>query len=115
MPFTRSAKNIAHRAFVDYRPSVEALEEEAVHDIVSALCFQPLEDGEMVVRLADADGKTIDLRTNPVCAARLAISLLDLINRNGWLDVDLRVSDEGEQVARLVPNPSRYVCDVPEG
>lgn len=115
MPFTRSAKNIAHRVFVDHHPSVEALEEETVHDIVSALCFQPLEDGEMVVRLADADGKTIDLRTNPVCAARLAISLLDLINRNGWLEVDLRVSDEGEHVARLAPNSSRYVGDVPEG
>jgi hypothetical protein len=112
MTFTRSAKNSAHRAFVDHRPSAETPEEEALHDIVSALCFQPLEDGEMVVRLANADGTTIDLRTNPICAARLAISLLDLINRNGWLDVDLRISDEGEPVAHLAPNASRYVCDV---
>ena len=45
------------------------------------MCFRPMDDGEMVMRLVGEDGELIDLRTNPVCAGRLAIALLDLITR----------------------------------
>ncbi len=66
----------------------------------------------MVMRLAGEDGEPIDLRTNPVCAGRLAISLLDLINQNGWFDVDLRVTDSGSEIARIKPLArNTFVCD----
>lgn len=55
----------------------------------------------MVVRLAGEDGGLINLRTNPVCAGRLAIALLDIISQNGWFDVDLRVTDRGSEIARI--------------
>jgi hypothetical protein len=92
MPFTKTAKIDAHALFNDQRPSPVGLAEEDVAGFVSAMCFRPMEDGEMVVRLAGEGGEIIDLRTNPVCAGRLAIALLDLINQNGWFKVDLRVT-----------------------
>jgi hypothetical protein len=101
MPFTRNAKIDAHALFDDQRPSPDGLAGEYVVGFVSAMCFQPMEDGEMVVRLAGEDSEIIDLRTNPVCAGRLAIALLDMINRNGWFDVDL--PDGNSEIARITP------------
>ena len=103
MPFTDAAKSEANALFNDQRPSSHGLAEEDVIGFFSAMCFRPMDDGEMVVRLAGEDGDLIDLRTNPVCAGRMAIALLDLINQNGWFDVDLRVSDRGSEIARIVP------------
>ncbi|WEZ85535.1 hypothetical protein P6U16_26150 (plasmid) [Rhizobium sp. 32-5/1] len=112
MPFTASAKSDAHALFDDTRPSSAGLTEEGVVGFVSAMCFRPMDDGEMVMRLTGEDGKLIDLRTNPVCAGRLAIALLDLINRNGWFDVDLRVTDSGSEIARIKPvTINTFVCD----
>ena len=112
MPFTALAKSDAHRLFDDQRPSADGLSEEALAGFVSALCFRPLDDGEMVIRLAGEDGAPIDLRTNPVCAGRLAIALLDIINQQGWFEVDLRVRDRGSDIARIVPRPAAILsCD----
>jgi hypothetical protein len=112
MPFTNTAKSEAHELFDDCRPSPDGLAEENVASFVSAMCFRPMDDGEMVMRLAGEDGSVIDLRTNPVCAGRLAIALLDLINANGWFDVDLRVSDGGSELARIKPTaPTSFVCE----
>lgn len=112
MPFTASAKSDAHILFNDQRPSPQDLTEESVVGFVSALCFRPMGDGEMVMRLAGEDGGHIDLRTNPVCAGRLAIALLDLINQNGWFDVDLRVTEGGSEIARIKPLASKtFVCE----
>ncbi|WP_276120172.1 hypothetical protein [Pararhizobium qamdonense] len=103
MPFTDAAKADAHALFDDHRPSPDGLAEEDVLGFTSAMCFRPMEDGEMVIRLAGEDGEPIDLRTNPVCAGRLAIALLDLINQQGWFDVDLRVNDGSSEIARITP------------
>jgi len=103
MPFTKKAKIDSHALFDDQRPSPDGLAAEGVIGFVSAMCFRPMEDGEMVVRLAGEDGEIIDLRTNPVCAGRLAIALLDLINQNGWFEVDLRVTDGNSEIARILP------------
>lgn len=89
--------------FDDQRPSPEGLAEKDVVGFVSAMCFRPMEDGEMVVRLAGEEGEIIDLRTNPVCAGRLAIELLNVINQNGLFEVDLRVTDGNSEVARIIP------------
>ncbi|WP_426129524.1 hypothetical protein [Pararhizobium sp. PWRC1-1] len=111
MPFTASAKSDAHALFDDQRPSPLGLIEERVVGFVSAMCFRPIDDGEMVIRLAGEDGELIDLRTNPVCAGRLAIALLDLINQKGWFDVDLCVTDSGAEIARIRPLASKtFVC-----
>lgn len=111
MSFTASAKSDAHALFDDRRPSSLDLTEEGVVGFVSAMCFRPMDDGEMVMRLAGEDGEVIDLRTNPVCAGRLAIALLDLINQNGWFDVDLRVTDSGSEIARISPLArDTFVC-----
>ncbi len=111
MPFTASAKSDAQALFDDQWPSTMGLAEEDVVGFVSAMCFSPMDDGEMVMRLAGEDGELIDLRTNPVCAGRLAIALLDLINQNGWFDVDLRVTDSGSEIARIIPQASKtFVC-----
>jgi hypothetical protein len=112
MPFTDSAKSDAHALFDDQRPAPDGLAEEDVIGFVSAMCYRPMEDGEMVIRMAGEDGELIDLRTNPVCAGRLAIALLDLINQNGWFDIDLHVSDRGAEIARITPmDRTIYVCD----
>lgn len=52
-----------------------------------------MEDGEIDARLAGEDGEINDLCTDPVCAGRLAMALLDLINQNGWFEVGLCVTD----------------------
>ena len=104
MTFSNAAKFEAHQAFDDNRPSPHDTVAADVLGFVSAMCYRPLEDGEMVFRLMGEDGKTFDLRTNPVCAGRLAIAVLDLINRNGWFAVDLRVSDNGSDIARIIPS-----------
>jgi hypothetical protein len=112
MPFTASAKSDAHALFDDQRPSSLGLTEEGVVGFVSAMCFRPTDGGEMVMRLAGEDGEVIDLRTNPVCAERLAIALLDLVNQNGWFDVDLRVTDSGSEIARISHLArDTFVCD----
>ncbi|CAN7701213.1 hypothetical protein LJR098_002507 [Rhizobium sp. LjRoot98] len=112
MTFTDAAKADAHAMFNDQRPAPEGLTEEDVVGFVSAMCYRPMEDGEMVIRLAGEEGELIDLRTNPVCAGRLAIALLDLINQNGWFDVDLRLSDRGSDIARIKPSArTTIVCD----
>lgn len=92
----------ANALFNDQRPSPDGLAEEDVIGFVSGICFRPMDDGEMVVRLTGEDGEPIDLRTIPVCAGRMAIALLDLISKNGWFDVDLRVSDRGSEIVRIV-------------
>jgi len=98
--------------FDDQRPGSDGLSEEGVVGFVSAMCYRPMEDGEMVIRLAGEEGELIDLRTNPVCAGRLAIALLDLINQNGWFDVDLRVGDRGSEIARVKSSAkTTFVCD----
>lgn len=103
MPFDDHAKKQAHILFDDERPSPHGLDEDSVTGFVSAMCFRPMEDGEMVMRLTGEDGEILDLRTNPVCAGRLAIALLDLINQNGWFDVDLLVRDRASEIARISP------------
>ncbi len=111
MPFDDNAKTNAHVLFDDQRPSPHGLDEDSVTGFVSAMCFRPMEDGEMVVRLTGEDGEIIDLRTNPVCAGRLAIALLELVNQNGWFDVDLRVSDRASEVARISPvRRNQFAC-----
>jgi hypothetical protein len=112
MPFTETAKTDAHALFDDQRPSPDGMFEEDVIGFVSAMAFRPMEDGEMVMRLTEENGDILDLRTNPVCAGRFAIALLDLINQNGWFDVDLRVSDRGSQIARIKPtSKTGFICD----
>jgi hypothetical protein len=112
MPFTDSAKSDAHALFDDQRPAPDGLAEQDVLGFVSAMCYRPMEDGEMVIRLAGEDGELIDLRTNPICAGRLAIALLYLVNHNGWFDVDLRVSDRGSQIAWIKPPTSAsFTCE----
>lgn len=112
MPFTDEAKSEANALFNDQRPSPHGLAEEHVTGFVSAMCYRPMEDGEMVIRLAGENGELIDLRTNPVCAGRLAIAILDLISQNGWFDVDLRVSDRGSDIARVKPiAKTTFACD----
>ena len=112
MPFTDTAKSEANALFNDQRPSPDGLAEDDVIGFVSAMCFRPMEDGEMVVRLTGEDRDLVDLRTNPVCAGRMAIALLDLINQNGWFEVDLRVSDRGSEIARIVPTArTTFTCE----
>jgi len=41
-----------------------------------------MDDGEMVTQLAGEDGELIDLRTNPVCAGRLAAARPDQHSRS---------------------------------
>ena len=67
--------------------------------------FAPLDNGDLVARLALSSDETIDLSINPVCAARLAATLLDLLSRSGDFVVDLALYDSlsGEQVVRLRP------------
>ncbi len=116
MPFTDVAKSEANALFNDQRPSPHGLAEEDVIGFVSAMCFRPMEDGEMVVRLTGEDGGLIDLRTNPVCAGRMAIAILDLLNQNSWFDIDLCVSDRGSEIARLVPIArSTFNCEPTNG
>jgi hypothetical protein len=116
MPFTASAKSDAHALFDDQRPSSIGLTEQGVTGFVGAMCFRRMDDGEIAMRLAGEDGEVIDLRTNPVCAGRLAIALLDLINRNSWFDVDFRVTDSGSEIARITPlGRDTFVCDAPNG
>jgi hypothetical protein len=103
MPFDAIDKNECHALFDEFTPNSDRLEEANVATIVSAVCYAPLDDGEMVIRLAKDDGNHVDIRTNPVCAGRLAIALLDIINANGWFEVDLRISDTGSDVARIRP------------
>jgi ferritin-like metal-binding protein YciE len=86
-----SAQAVEHYEIARYGTLIE----EDVIGFVSAMAFRPMEDGEMVMRLSEENGDILDLRTNPVCAGRFAIALLDLISQNGWFDVDLRVSDRG--------------------
>ncbi|WP_223217187.1 hypothetical protein [Rhizobium cauense] len=47
----------------------------------------------------------MDLAVNPVCAARLAATILDLVRKSGDYVVDLALYDaqSGEQLARLRP------------
>jgi hypothetical protein len=98
------------------RPSPKGLTDDDVIGFVSAMCYRPMEDGEMVIRLAREDGAVIDMRTNPVSAGRSAIALLDLINQNGWFDIDLRVSDRGSEIARIKPmDRTTFVCDSANG
>lgn len=77
-----------------------------------------MEDGEIDARLAGEDGEINDLCTDPVCAGRLAMALLDLINQNGWFEVDLRVTDGRSEIARIIPpGPSvgkSFVCEPAE-
>jgi hypothetical protein len=112
MPLSSEDKFAAHSEFDAHLPSPDGITQDTVAGFVSALCFRPLENGEMIMRLAGEDGEMIDLRTNPVCAGRLAIDILDLINRNGWYDVDLIVGDQGSDIARIKPlNGGQFICE----
>jgi hypothetical protein len=103
-----SAQAVEHYEIARYGTLIE----EDVIGFVSAIAFRPMEDGEMVMPLSEENGDILDLRTNPVCAGRFAIALLDLISQNGWFDVDLRVSDGGSEIARIKPTAkTAFNCD----
>jgi hypothetical protein len=49
--------------FDGQRPAPERLAEEEVIRFVSAMCYPPMKDSEMVIRLAGEEGDVIDLVT----------------------------------------------------
>lgn len=111
-PFTPEDKISAYSEFDAHFPHADGVTEDAVEGFVSALCFRPLENGPMLMRFAGENGEMIDLRTNPVCAGRLAIAILDLVNKNGWQDVELTVRDRGSDIARIKPSTGRqFSCE----
>jgi hypothetical protein len=67
--------------------------------------FAPLDNGDLLVRFALSSNETMDLAINPVCAVRLAATLLDLVSKSQDFAVDLALYDAatGDQLVRLRP------------
>ncbi|EPE96568.1 hypothetical protein [Rhizobium grahamii] len=92
------------RLFDAQLPSSEG-DADAYLEVDSFRMFAPTEEGDLFARLALSSSETIDLTVNPLCAARLAATILDLVGRSGDFVVDLPLYDArtGGQVARLRP------------
>ena len=92
------------RLFDAKLPSSEG-DADAFLEVDSFRMFAPTEKGDLVTRLALSSSETIDLAVNPLCAVRLAATILDLAARSGDFVVDLALYDAqtGEPVARLRP------------
>lgn len=93
--------------FESRKPSSDG-EADACLEFESCQPFALSADGKVTVRLALTSDETLDLSTNTVCAARLAVALLDLVSRSGDLVVDLAVydPDSGDQLVRIKPAAS---------
>ncbi|MBW9114709.1 hypothetical protein JNB88_13760 [Rhizobium cauense] len=78
---------------------------DAYLEVESFRMFAALANGDLLARLALSSKETMDLAVNPVCAARLAATILDLVRKSGDYVVDLALYDaqSGEQLARLRP------------
>ncbi|WP_018900725.1 hypothetical protein [Rhizobium sp. 2MFCol3.1] len=73
--------------------------------------FAPLDGGNLLARLALTSGETFDLAVNPVCALRLAATILDQLSKSGDYVVDLSIFEaaSGEQTSRVRPSESPSV------
>jgi len=67
--------------------------------------YSPLDNGDLVVPLALSSLETMDIAINPVCAARMAATFLDLLSRSGDYVIDLALYETatGDQLFRLRP------------
>ena len=67
--------------------------------------YSPLDNGDIIVRLALSSQETMDIAINPVCAARMAATFLDLLSRSGDYVIDLALyeSATGNQLFRVRP------------
>jgi hypothetical protein len=74
-------------------------------EVDSFTMFAPLEGGDLLARLALTSDETFDLAINPVCALRLAATILDQLHKSGDYVVELSIYDgaSGNQVARIRP------------
>jgi hypothetical protein len=74
-------------------------------EVDSLTMFAPLEGGDLLARLALTSDETFDLAINPVCALRLAATILDQLHKSGDYVVELSIYDgaSGNQVARIRP------------
>ncbi|ACI57971.1 MULTISPECIES: hypothetical protein [Rhizobium] len=70
--------------------------------------FAQLENGDLLARLALNSDETMDIAINPVCASRLAATMLDLLSKSGDFVVDLAIYDahSGDRLARVHPSHS---------
>jgi hypothetical protein len=77
-------------------------------EVDSFQMFTPLDDGSNLARLALSSTETMDIAVNPVCAVRLAATLLDQLAKSGDFVVDLSIYDAetGDQLARVRPSGS---------
>lgn len=93
--------------FESRKPSADG-EADACLEFESVQPFALSPEGKVSARLALTSDETLDLSTNTVCAARLAVALLDLVSRSGDLVVDLAVydPDSGAQLVRIKPAAS---------
>ncbi|MDR6667895.1 hypothetical protein [Rhizobium sp. 1399] len=98
------------QVFESRKPSADG-EADACLEFESFQPFALSADGKVSVRLALTSDETLDLSTNTVCAARLAVALLDVVSRSGDLLVDLAVydPDSGDQRVRIKPAASSAI------
>jgi hypothetical protein len=73
--------------------------------------FAPLDGGNLLTRLVLTSDETFDLAINPVCAVRLAATILDQLSKSGDYVIDLSIFEakSGEQTARVRPSASTSV------
>ncbi|MBB4166470.1 hypothetical protein [Rhizobium sp. BK538] len=92
------------RLFDAQLPSSEG-DADAYLEVDSFRMFAATEKGDLLARLALSSSETMDLAINPLCAVRLAATILDLVGRSGDFVVDLTLYDAqtGEQMVRLRP------------
>lgn len=100
----RQQRAACTQAFEARKPSADG-EADAYLEFDSIQPFAPSATGNLTVRLALTSDETLDLSTNPVCAARLAVALLDLLAKSGDLIIDLAIYDPptGDQIVRITP------------
>lgn len=93
--------------FTSRRPTTEG-EADAYLEVESFQMFAPLHDGSHLARLALSSTETMDIAVNPICALRLAATLLDQLAKSGDFVVDLSIYDAetGDQLARVRPSGS---------
>lgn len=65
--------------------------------------FAPLDDGNLLARFALTSDETFDVSMNPICALRLAATILDQLSKSGDYIIDLSIFEaaSGEQTARI--------------
>jgi hypothetical protein len=101
---SQKEKRALSKLFDDRLPPSHG-EADAYLESESFQMFAPQNDGNLLIRFALTSEETLDLSVNPLSAARLAATLLDVLSKTGNYVVDLAIYDAetGEQQSRLRP------------